>query len=212
MPSSTRLFCALCAVLCLSLLFCSLPGRAATTFTVNSLADTGDATPDGVCDDGAGNCTLREAIEEANALAGTDTIDFNIPGEGPHTIQLDSVLPELSESVDILNSSGEGITVRGEGADDPYGIFFINGGQTVNISGLTITNGRGGGTNGGGIFNDVGGTVTLADCIVSGNAADFLGGGIFNAGTLSLGTSIFSDNSPEDIVGLYTDLGGNIFI
>src|SRR5581483_8003737 len=41
-----------------------------TSFTVNSLADAGDATPgDGVCNDGTGNCTLRAAIQEANAVA-----------------------------------------------------------------------------------------------------------------------------------------------
>ena len=53
----------------------------ATTFTVNSANDADDAT----CD--ATHCSLREAINAANANAGTDTIAFNIPGDGPHTIQ-----------------------------------------------------------------------------------------------------------------------------
>ena len=43
---------------------------AATTFTVDSTGDGGDSdTADGVCDDGLGNCTLRAAIEQANAVA-----------------------------------------------------------------------------------------------------------------------------------------------
>lgn len=51
-----------------------------TTLTVDSPGDTADVAPgDGVCNDGSGNCTLRAAIQEANALAGTDTINFNIP-------------------------------------------------------------------------------------------------------------------------------------
>ncbi len=50
---------------------------------VNSTADPGD----GVCD--ATECTLREAIDAANANAGLDTIEFDIPGDGPHTIQPD---------------------------------------------------------------------------------------------------------------------------
>lgn len=59
----------------------------AATLTVDSILDTSDGTPgDGNCDDGAGNCTLRAAIEEANVLAGPDTINFNIPGAGVHTI------------------------------------------------------------------------------------------------------------------------------
>jgi trimeric autotransporter adhesin len=56
---------------------------AAATFTVNSSADTGDSNiGNGVCrtSNGAnGVCTLRAAIQEANALAGTHTINFSIP-------------------------------------------------------------------------------------------------------------------------------------
>ena len=44
-------------------------------FLVNSANDTIDANPgDGVCSDGAGNCTLRAAIMEANASTGADAI------------------------------------------------------------------------------------------------------------------------------------------
>jgi CSLREA domain-containing protein len=38
------------------------------TFVVNSTLDAGDTAPgNGVCDDGAGHCTLRAAIEETNS-------------------------------------------------------------------------------------------------------------------------------------------------
>ncbi len=48
--------------------------------TVNSTSDLGDTNPgDGKCQTVDCNCTLRAAIEEANALAGKDTICFNIP-------------------------------------------------------------------------------------------------------------------------------------
>jgi len=83
---------------------------------VNSTRDVADAAPgNGVCDTGALNtqgateCTLRAAIEEANALAGADNIDFNIPttelgySAAPlsYTIQLGSGLPFLTEQVFI---------------------------------------------------------------------------------------------------------------
>lgn len=71
------------------------PVQAATTFTVNSTADPGD----GVCD--ATQCTLREAITAANATPGLDTIAFNIPGSGPHTIQPASALPTITDPVTI---------------------------------------------------------------------------------------------------------------
>src|SRR5207253_11412721 len=69
--------------------------QATTTFIVNSTADPGT----GVCDDV--ECTLREAIAAANAHAGTDTIVFNIPGTGPHTIRPISSLPSITSPVTI---------------------------------------------------------------------------------------------------------------
>ncbi len=50
-------------------------------------------------DSGAGS--LRQAILDANASAGTDTIEFNIPGAGPHTIQPTSALPTITDPVII---------------------------------------------------------------------------------------------------------------
>ncbi len=82
----------------------SSPAYAAATFTVDSTNDTSDAIPgDGVCDDGLGVCTLRAAMEEANALAGADTVEFNIlPLDGTtKTIQPGSALPNITERLTI---------------------------------------------------------------------------------------------------------------
>jgi CSLREA domain-containing protein len=63
----------------------SLPGTAhGATFTVNSATDTNDGTCDGT------HCSLREAINAANALGGQDTIAFNIGGGGVQTISISS--------------------------------------------------------------------------------------------------------------------------
>src|SRR6266702_8570461 len=52
------------------------PIRAAT-FNVNSTADAVDANPgDTVCATAGGMCTLRAAIQEANALRGDDVINL----------------------------------------------------------------------------------------------------------------------------------------
>jgi len=59
----------------------------ADTFVVNNTQDFGDANPgDGFCESfqGTDMCTLRAAIEEANATLGEDHIEFNILGQGPH--------------------------------------------------------------------------------------------------------------------------------
>lgn len=50
-------------------------------------------------DSGAGS--LRQAITDANALPGLDTITFNISGAGPHTISVASALPAITDSVVI---------------------------------------------------------------------------------------------------------------
>src|SRR5438552_13948527 len=51
------------------------PEVPGATFVVNTTADTHDATPgDGICADANGNCSLRAAIDEANANANIDTI------------------------------------------------------------------------------------------------------------------------------------------
>jgi CSLREA domain-containing protein len=90
------------ALLC-GLLVMARPAHAAT-FIVNSTADTGDATPDGTCD----TCTLREAIQEANFVSGADTINFAIPGNGPHTITPNPALPQITEAVTIDGYTQDG--------------------------------------------------------------------------------------------------------
>src|SRR5919112_25497 len=48
----------------------------ASTFTVDSTADRGDTSiGNGACRTSVGTCTLRAAIQEANALSGHDTIE-----------------------------------------------------------------------------------------------------------------------------------------
>ena len=94
--------------------------EGAITLIVNSTRDVVDAAPgNGVCDTGALNtqgaieCTLRAAIEETNALAGADNIDFNIPttelgySAAPlsYTIQPASQLPNITDTVTIDGST-----------------------------------------------------------------------------------------------------------
>jgi hypothetical protein len=61
---------------------------SATTYTVTSSAD-------------AGAGTLRQAITDANASLGPDTIAFNIIGSGVHTITPATPLPPITDAVTI---------------------------------------------------------------------------------------------------------------
>ena len=165
----------------------------AAVFTVNTNVDLPDANPgNGVCETASGNgvCTLRAAIQEANALAGADTITL------PPNSYLLNVLTELgiTDSLTITGGGAPTTVIDGNKSVRPNGrVLAIGSGITVSISGVTIRNGGTGG-GGGGIFNV--GTLTLSNSTVTGNAAGEDGGGIFNdAGTLTLINSIVSGNN-----------------
>lgn len=64
---------------------------------------------------------------------------------------------------------------------------------------------------GGAIYNDSTGNMTISGCTLSGNSAGLVGGAISNYGALTVSGSLFSSNSPNDISGSYTDGGGNTF-
>jgi CSLREA domain-containing protein len=75
----------------------------ALTYTVNSTDDVDDTK----CN--SSHCSLREAINHANANSGTDTIDFNIPcGGGVCTIQPLSPLPTLTDDGTTIDGYTQG--------------------------------------------------------------------------------------------------------
>src|SRR3954453_17360150 len=74
----------------------------AATIVVNSTLDGPDLLlADGVCDAGAGVCTLRAAIQQANFNLGADTINFNIVPSGVQTIAPATALPDITDGVTI---------------------------------------------------------------------------------------------------------------
>jgi CSLREA domain-containing protein len=166
------------------LLISDQPTVSAAVFVVDSSADKVDINPgDGLCATDTGTCTLRAAIQEANALAGTDTINVNaspmlmIAGKGE-----DAAATGDLDITDDLILVGTGGTRRVDGFNTDR-VFHILGSVTVNMSNLEI---RGGDP--GGIANQ--GTLTLEDSTVTNNN----GSGISNSGDLTLTTVTISDN------------------
>lgn len=102
---------------------------------VNTVDDEPDTQPgDGQCQTLARNCTLRAALEEANALPGPDSIAFNISGAGPHTILPKSPLPTITEAV-IIDGQSEPDYMQSP-------VIFLDGSLAgEQASGLTITSG-----------------------------------------------------------------------
>lgn len=75
------------------------PRAHGATYVVTSTADDTGATD---CLIQPSNCSLRQAIRAANATIGVpDVIAFDIPGPGPHVIELESTLPGFTDPVTI---------------------------------------------------------------------------------------------------------------
>ena len=151
----------------------------------------------------SGPGSLRQIV--SNSIAG-DYIQFatNLSGA---TIYLTSGQLVWSNNFTIDASAlPDGIFINGSQSG---GIFWMHVNTTNVLSGLTLVSG-GGDENiygGGAILN--GGTLTVSNCILSGNYAvtdDALGGGIFNYGTATVNNSILRDNfSLAAGGGIYND-------
>ncbi|MDX2217028.1 MAG: choice-of-anchor Q domain-containing protein [Oculatellaceae cyanobacterium bins.114] len=141
-----------------------------------------------------GEGSLRQAVINANTFAGADTISFDTTGTfaTPQTIQLTSGQLELTGDVTITGTGANQLILDG---GDRSRLVAVNRGVGADISGITITNGFANGDQGGGIFNA--GSLSLTNSVVSNSAADRTGGGIFNSGTLTLVGSTLSGNQAD---------------
>src|SRR5262249_5345286 len=102
---------------------------AVSSFTVNDPGDNPDANvSDGVCETATGNgvCTLRAAIQEANALTGCGTIDINFGGASVSI--LGSALPDINHNVNINSAGASVVTVTRStlGGTPNFRIFTVS--------------------------------------------------------------------------------------
>ena len=140
-------------------------------------------------DNGPGS--LRQYILEANLNPGVDTIKFDIPGPGPHTIQLFSALPTITDPIVIDGttepdfSGGPVIELDGSSAGPiTSGLKITAGNSTVrgllinrfHENGILLEYGGGNVIQGNLIGTDVNGTSALGnswDGVRIGQGSDF---------------------------------------
>ena len=156
--------------------------------------------------DDAGMGSLRYAIEYANSHEGRDSIIFNIPEEGPFTIEPLSALPTITDTVVIDGYTQPG-TLEAT-TDTPATLLIELDGTNLsydedynNISGLTI---HGGNSTVRGLvinkFGDAG--IHIEDQggnIIEGNYIGTNVAGTSNKGNLDDGVRIW--NSPDNMIG-----------
>ncbi len=135
--------------------------------------------------------SLRHAVNLADVMDAAAAITFDPTAFAAHeTISLTAGQLELSNpgGLETITGSAAGLTIDAGGKSR---VFVVDSGVTAALSGLSITGGSA--TAGGGLANH--GTVTLADCTVSGNSASSFGGGVYNYGTATITDSTISGNS-----------------
>jgi uncharacterized repeat protein (TIGR01451 family) len=154
-----------------------VPTARAASFTVTR---TDDPAPDG-CN--PGDCSLREAIIDANATPGADTISL---GPGAHTLAIAGIDEDLATTGDLditddLTISGVNSAttiIDGGGLDRVFDVIAGN----VTFSGVTIRNGaatEAGIDTGGGIRYQVeNGTLNIVSSALSSNTSTDDGGAI----------------------------------
>ncbi|HVU65432.1 MAG TPA: choice-of-anchor Q domain-containing protein, partial [Phycisphaerales bacterium] len=158
----------------------------AATYTVTNLGDSG-----------AGS--LRQAIIQANANPGADTIVFSLASPpNPAFVYLQTTLT-ITDDVTITGPVSTQVVLQPDPFSGPPQITLmtITSTPTVHISGLSFTGGHG--VNGGAI-SAVGGSLTIDSCSIYLNNADNAGGGVsmMGAGNASLtitNSSIFANNA-----------------
>ena len=179
----------------------ALPSSAAAddveTFTVNSGGDAGDGT----CEAAAGECTLRDAMFAAadNDDTDVDTIAFDASVTGTIAVT-GSQLPVIEDPLNV-NGPGAGVlTISGLDTPIPspsFKIFEMNGAaNAVTIAGLTLDFGAGGGPAEGGAIDNNSAQVTLDDLLITRSGPI----GIFNGGTLTVTDSQVSGNAGRGVV------------
>jgi CSLREA domain-containing protein len=171
----------------LIIVLCVAFSISAAEYTVTNDTDINDGT----CDS---NCSLREAVNAANATPDDDIIVFDPAYFNTHrTITLGgSEIMILANGSLTINGTGSGLlTISGNNASR---IFSTNRDVVAFVDGITFTNGNGVGAlnsgRAGAVFN-VGGTLTLSNCVFVNNTA--ANGGAVN------NSSAASPSQPSDL-------------
>ena len=161
-----------------ALVFALATGAAAPAakFTVSTGMDGSDQTPgDGRCWTAlsVGHCTLRAAVQEANALAGVDVV---ILGAGVHGISINGIEEDAAETGDLdvtddLVIDGQSSSVSIVDANSHDRVFDVQKGVSLTLRDVTVREGSVSETNGAGILARAGSHVIVSRSIIRDNVA-----------------------------------------
>jgi hypothetical protein len=173
-----------------------------TIYIVNLTSDTGASSgTDSVGGNTYPSGDLLWAITQANSNINTSGSVINFDPAVFATPQTITVASTL-----VLNETPGPVTINGSGTDvtisggNTVGVFQIEANAVASLSSLTITGGVA--TNGGGIDNA--GTLTITASTIAGNSPNYIpsgsGGGIYNSGSLTIINSVIAGNGVDFFV------------
>ena len=187
-------------------------GGAHLELTVTTTVDGADAVPgDGVCEmtASAGDCSLRAAIDEANAQPATARTGIAVP-TGTYVLT-GSPDEDANASGDLdvvgdvtISASGPGVVIDGGGVDR---VLDVHG--TLALNRLTVTGGTNAGAasptsyNGGGVQVGAGADARIHLVTLTGNAANAGGGlAVYPGAAADLLLSTISANTATNAFGV----------
>ncbi len=166
--------------------------------TMASLGSLPDLNPgDTLCADSGGNCTLRAAVVEANALAIPVIVHvpagtYNFPVTGELSVSSNLTLIGADKLTTILN--GQNLT----------GILSVADNSFLTLSKMTLSNGRKTTFNevGAGIRAGLNSNLKISDCRLLNNSTTLAAGGaIYSEGSVTIENCLLDGNVVNNIVG-----------
>ena len=140
-----------------------------------------------------------------SALVGGGLVTFNC-GPAPHTIALANGF-NITQTTTI--DGGGLISLSGSHSTTIMYVGFITYTTALTLKNITLTDGQGTFLGGGAILNSLNATLIIENSrILNSSAVDTDGGGIFNAGVLTVTNSTIADNTAQSISGSGGDGGG----
>lgn len=163
------------------------------------------------------NYSLRQAVQEANALAGDDVIEL---GAGTYTLSLPGVQEDFAVVGDldirqnlVIRGKGVGVTIidatalaNNLTATNRDRLFQILSGATVTIQGVTIQKGAVTGSEDGGAIRNAG-NLTILDSLIQNSTSQDDAGAINNTGTLTIDRTTISGNTSVATGGAIRNAG-----
>ena len=172
-----------------------------------SAADIDDTSDLALTQDDSTILEVEDTSEEVQAASDTEVIADS--GEGNNFTSLKTLINEAGSSLtltkDYTRVAGDSdieinkdFTIDGQDtytidANNLGGIFKVNTGYTLTLTGVTLINGNS--DNGGAVYVENGATLNAEDCKFNQNTAVYRGGAIYSEGGVNIVGSVFDSNN-----------------